>query len=169
LFPPITSEIPGDEHEVRVDHDERRAHVPPEDEGVLRVVHAEVEIRELGHPHHPIRSAGYLHHLSLVTGHRGRSGRSGDEGQEDGKEPGAARPHGEGADREHDGGILLSPSPQLYASNTKATTTTNVTATVMARARSYRGLQWWRRRRRAELVQTAVAVDREGRTPRCER
>lgn len=52
-----TSKVSSDQHEVGVDHGQRRADIPPEVVGALRMVHAEVEIRELGlgHPHNPVR------------------------------------------------------------------------------------------------------------------
>jgi hypothetical protein len=53
----IPVKVPCDRHEVGVDHGHRRADIPPEVVGALRMVHAEVEIRELGlgHPHNPVR------------------------------------------------------------------------------------------------------------------
>jgi hypothetical protein len=100
------------------------------------VVHAEVEIRELGHPHNPVRRTGNHHHLSLVTGHGGRSRRRGDNDQQKGEEPLAARFHGEGAggqagppgpgaERDCDSGFVWSsrptpqsPNPHLYVCST---------------------------------------------------
>lgn len=75
-----TGEVSGDEDEGGVDHGERRADIPPEVVGALRVVDAEVEIRQLGHPHDPLWRAGYLHYRPLVTGGVRRRGRGGDEG-----------------------------------------------------------------------------------------
>jgi hypothetical protein len=145
-----TSEVSGDQHEVGVDHGECGSHIPPEVVGALRVVHAEVEIRELGHPHHPIRSAGHLHHLPLVTGRRERSGRRGDEGQEDGEEPGAARPHGEGADRDHDGELHDSVVP----SPAKCFSALRFQQTNYASGRRIRVLLFRQRRRDLRLFQT---------------
>jgi hypothetical protein len=58
------------------------------------MVNAEVEIRELYHPHHPLRRAGDLHHLHPVISNGLRGDCRGEEEQGKLEEPLAAHLHG---------------------------------------------------------------------------